>query len=291
MAITAVRNYSPTTTLGQQAQNLLRNDADGPSQPTAGTIPSAVDQILAKLDEIAQAADPGAVPVNELVLAVIPVTTNTFGIGGVTYEFLTAAGASVANDANIAIPLGADAAATLVNAIAAVNGTATQNALLKNVAGTAPALYKNTTVKVVADANGTSMRVRPAYSIGGAVKPSNPSITVAEAITDAGDIWTQGNVNFNTLGGRAIAENRRLGVQSKTITAAMITNKTRFEFGFTPATIAGVTIMDSAGKLRYRASLTGDTFVITGTGVLATFAGGAAPDIQATDVVTVTVTE
>ena len=79
----------------------------------------------------------------EIDLSVLATTTDTLVLDGETYEFVTASG-TVAADANIAVAIAGDAAATLVNLIAAVNGTAA--ALHPNIlnSGATPALGRGT---------------------------------------------------------------------------------------------------------------------------------------------------
>lgn len=225
------------------------------------------------------AVDNGSLASASLVLSAQPTTTDTIGIGGDTYEFVAAAG-NVANDANIAVEIGASAAATRANLIAAINATDADNqhATINNVADTAPALA-NGTEDVVADEVGTDVRVRTADAPGGNVLGASPSLVLAEVITAAADIWKEGNVNMNTLGGAAPAS-RAHAIAEVTVTAAMVTNGKQVSFPFTPTRFR-VQVTDSFGVVRGNGS---DSFAIANDGVLVTFGGGADPDIQATDV-------
>lgn len=214
-----------------------------------------------------------------LVMSAQPVTTNTVTIGADVYEFVTAAGA-VADNANIAVEIAGSAALTLVELIAAINADKSDNrhANITNVATTAAALA-NGTENLLADALGTSLRIRVADAPGGTVIGGDPSIVLAESITDAADVWLEGNINMNTLGGRAAQVAKRTFAEV-TVTAAMITNDLRIDVGFTP-TRFGVQVITSAGVVIGTTSA--DVFAIDNDGILVTFNGGAAPDIQATD--------
>lgn len=227
--------------------------------------------------------DRGAIPSAALLMAQQPTTADTIGIGADTYEFVTAAGA-VADDDNIAVAIGGNAAATRANLIAAINATDANNqhANITLIDTITPA-KANGTENVVADEVGTTVRIRYATGPGGAVRSGNPSIVLAEAITHAADIWNVGNVNLNTLGGigaSAIPSART----SFTVSAAMVTNG--FQVAF-PFTVVGFTLLARASTGGIRAGAVGDLAVISTTNINFTFSGGAAPAWQATDVITV----
>jgi len=216
-----------------------------------------------------------------LLFANQPVATDTIDIGADVYEFVTAAG-NVTNDANIAVVILGSAALTLAALVLAVNATYAPNEhpTINNIADDAPALA-NGTEAVVADVIGTTMRIRSASVAGGSLVAADPSIVLAEAITDAADIWDVGDVNLNTLAGRA-QDNKRTSVAAVAITAAMITNTVRIDFPFTPVRFVAQ-VRTSAGVVRVPAA---DAFVIGDGGIVVTFGGGVAPDMQATDILT-----
>lgn len=233
-----------------------------------------------KVYNMLDAAEDQGVPASaELVMSAQPVTTDTIDIGADVYEFVTAAGA-VADDANIAVEIGASAAATLTNLVAAINATYSpdQHPNITNVATTAPALA-NGTEAVVASEDGTSLVAMNADAAGGTILPGDQSIVLAEAITDAADIWTAGNVDMNTLQGNAQID-RKVALAAVTITAAMITNDLRIDFDFTPTRFL-VQVQDSSGVSRGAGD---DAYTISGNAIKVVFGGGADPDIQATDV-------
>lgn len=243
------------------------------------------DQVISQLEAY---DDSGIIPNAILEMSAQPVTTNTFGIGGDTYEFVTSAG-NVADDANIAIEIAGSAEDTRDNAIEAINATDTNNqhANINNVADDAPALA-NGTENVLADGFGDGLRVQPTQGApGDPAFPSNPSLVLAEAITDAADIWDVGNVNMNTLGGRAVGS-RKSVVAQLTVTAAMITKgDRRIRTPFTP-TAFSVAVETSAGVRRVPGA---DSYAIGSEGVTITLNGGGAPAIQATDIVTMRIWE
>lgn len=237
-------------------------------------------------DTVDAAADGGVIPHAELVMSQQPTTGDTVTIGADVYQF-KASGESVSNNARIAVQIGASAALTRANLIAAINARDANNlhANILNVAGTAPA-KANGTEKVRAFESGNNVVIEPTRLVPGdsVSYPSSPSILLAEAITHASDIWVEGAVNLNTLGGRAEAMRQR-SRSSTTITAAMITaTARRVRFPFTPTGFT-VQIRTATGAIRLTDG--GDTFAIDGNDVLITLAGGAAPDIQATDIVTI----
>jgi hypothetical protein len=77
-------------------------------------------------------------------------------------------------------------------------------------------------------------------------------------------------------------------VAEVTITAAMITNGLRVDVPFTPTRFE-VQVITSAGVVIGTTSA--DTFAIDNDGILVTFGGGIAPDMQATDILRLTITE
>lgn len=222
--------------------------------------------------------DAGVVASSRLVLSDQPTATDTIGIGSDTYEFV-ATGGNVADDAYIAVEIGGDAGETRDNLIAAINATDPDNEHpnINNVADDAPA-KSNGTEAVVADEVGTSVRVRSADVAGGNALAADPSIVLAESITAAADIWITGDVNLNTLAGRA-QRNSRATLAKVAITAAMITNGLYIDLPFTPDRFT-VQVQDSSGVVRGHGA---DAFVINGDVLEVTFNGGADPDIQATD--------
>lgn len=224
------------------------------------------------------AVDAGVIPVWTFLGATIPVTLDTLTIGADIYQFVTAAG-SVNDDTYIGVPLGGSADATLDNLVAAINATAGVTGL-KLIDGVTAALNHGT-LGVKAVKVGTTVECRPAATPGGTALASNPSIALNEAVTDAGDIWNVGNVNVNTLGGRAAAQ-RKSGRATVTVTSAMITNKVQVDFGFTPTGFLPSARASDGGAVPMDG---GDKFVITGNGILVTFGGGAG-DLANTNVLT-----
>jgi hypothetical protein len=235
-------------------------------------------------DAVEAAYDAGVIPHAELVLSSQPTTGDTIGIGADTYQFRAAA-AAVTNNGYIAVAIGGSAALTRAALIAAINATYDDNEHpnITNIATTAPA-KANGTERVRAYQSGTSVVIEPTQKSPGEPEgyPSNPSIVLAEAITAGADVWVEGNVNLNTLGGRA-GGLRRQGRASLTVSAAMITATGRhIKFPFTP-TMFTVQVRKSDGGERQTDG--GDVFAISGDGVLWTAGGGAAPDVQASDTI------
>jgi len=208
---------------------------------------------------------------------------DTIDIGTDVYEFLVSgSGLDVAADVNIGVLVGVDAEATRANLIAAINATDADNAhaTLLQTDSTTPAVA-NGTESLVADEIGTTVRIRNADAAGGNPLPGEQSIVLAEAITDAADIWDCGEVNMNTLAGRG-AGTQSTGYTKLAVTAAMITAGTvRVDFSFT-ATNFLASVESSAGVLKADGS-GADTVAIANGGLLVTLNNGAG-DIDATDV-------
>lgn len=252
-------------------QAAMRNDTRG----------NAVFSMLNSMEDSGVAASSRFAMPNQ------PTTGDTVDVGADVYEFVTASGA-VADDANIAVAIGADAGETRDNWIAAVNATYEPNEHpnITNVATTGPALA-NGTEALFADEVGTDVRLRNADEAGGTVEGGSPDILLAEAVTDPADVWKEGNVNMNTLAGRAGIV-RQHTLAELVVTAAMITTgDVRVDVPFTPTRFM-VEVYTSAGVQRDAGT---DSFAIASDGVVITLGGGAAPDIQATDVVRLLIVE
>lgn len=226
--------------------------------------------------------DPGVTPVAVIAMATEPTATDTLTIGGDVYEFVATAGA-VADDANIAVELEgavADTRDNLVDAINAVNAT-NLHANITNIATTAPALA-NGTERILATEIGATVAIQYADGPGGAVNVGDPSILLGEALTDASDIWDVGDVNLNTLGGKDKTAREQIST-SFVVTAAMITaGVIRVDLPWQPSQYSW-----SARLVTGEHRLTANDLVLAiSTGLEVTLTGGGAPDIQATDILT-----
>lgn len=265
-------------TLGRKLRRLLHFVAD------RATLETVVDLIT---DGVPNPPG-GSVPVAILNLATNPTAGDTLTIGSDVYEFRAAAG-SLANDGNIAVAIGAavgDTQTNLINAINAVDANNLHPTVFKSD-GVTPAKANGTMAIVADEPVANKIRIKYADEAGGTAIAGDPSISLGEALTAAADIWEVGNVNLNTLAGRLAYQDQ--SVATLTITAAMVTaTRVRIAFPFTVGHYM-VQIRSSAGKLRNEA-LSDDTFTIDNGDILIGLAGGAAPDIQATDTVTVIAT-
>lgn len=286
------RSATPADPFGRAAYRLLRNWHDGPpdkTDPTTG-IPTSSKQFV----DAIEGTSIGSPATAELIFSVQPTDADTLTIGADVYEFaLVATNNVLANTTNIGVEIGTDVAATKVNLIYAINARDPncRSATLVDSAGAAAKACG--TEHVFADAITSRVRIASATAAGGDVIAANPSISLNEGITSATDIWAVSTsgvaVNMNTLGGRAAAP-YATSIKCVTITAPMITNTYNFRFPFvmTSSSPFIVQVRDSAGKMRMDGDLGSDTFVYSNGGVLATFSGGAAPDVQATDAVCIT---
>lgn len=186
-----------------------------------------------------------------LIMSAQPAHQDTIGIGNDTYEFInTGTGTVVASDTNIAVVIGGSAAATRANLIAAINGTATNPHPTVTLADTVTGAVAIGTESFVADEISNDVRIRTASQPGGTAIGGNPSKSLAESITDAADVWRQGNVNVNTLGGQTRAR-KKVAHGQITVTSAMITSEP-FTVASLPFTPTGFTVQvrSSTGLLR-----------------------------------------
>lgn len=227
----------------------------------------------------------GAIPSAKLALANQPTDGDTLTIGADVYEFVnTAVDTIINNDTRIAVVIGATAAATRANLIAAINATDANNQhATVTLADELTPAKANGTETVFADEVGTTVRIQGADVVGGNPTAGEYSIALGEAITHAADIWNVGNVNLNTLADGA-ASARSVTFASVTVTAAMISNGYSVVF---PFTVVGFTLFAQAATGGIRAGAVGDLAVASGTSIGLTFSGGAAPAWQATDVLTI----
>lgn len=249
---------------------------------TSDTVVLGTDSpTFASLDVTTSVKDYGSVPSATLLFGNQPADHDTIGIGADTYQFLTAAGA-VTNDSYIGVVIGGNAPATKTSLLAAINGTAGVTGLKK--IDTVTAALNHGTESVVGDSIGTTVRIRNADAPGGNAVVGNPSRVLAEAITDAADVWNVGNVNMNTLSGAA-ASVRKFSRSKVTLTAAMITNGFQLDFPFVPVGFS-VQAVSSTGGVRSGAVT--DLFTIANSGIAYASSGAGAPALQATDIVWVT---
>ena len=228
-------------------------------------------------------SDPGSIAVAAINIATNPTATDTIGIGADTYEFVAAAG-DVADDANIAVEIKGSATLTRDELVAAINATDANNQhpTIFQTDSTTPALA-NGTEAVLATEVGTTVLIQSATKPGGAIQAADPSIVLAEALTDASDVWDVGDVNVNTLAGRAKSQ-RQQATTSIAITAAMITaGVIRIDLPWQP-THWTWQARQATGEIRQSVA---DIVIASAAGLAVTLDGGISPSIQATDVLTV----
>lgn len=223
------------------------------------------------------AYDAGTVATWRMDFVNTPVTGDTATIGADVYEFRAAA-EQISNDTYVGVFLGVSAAACLTNWVAAINGAGTGIADgILAVGGGGPLLVENGTETVFADEIATDLRCRYADAVGGTPAAGDPSIVLAENITNAANIWDCGDVNTNTLAG-AIAGHRPHAVTQVTVTTAMITNGLMINF---PFVVTHFRVYPSvAGVPRWQDTAVTDAFALTSEGIGCAFGGGAAPNIQ-----------
>lgn len=226
----------------------------------------------------------GAVPAQILSIGTEPTATDTVVIGADTYEFVASSGA-VADDANIAVELTGTVADTVTNLIAAINAedADNQHANITNVATDAPALANGTEAVAASLLSAGKVLVKGAERAGGSPKAGAGVLALSETLTAAADGWDPGSVNMSTLGGEAPGA-LRVGISTYTVANASAGGLRVFSFDFTPKAFMVQARSSTGGE---RQTDGGDVFALSGNDVVLTLAGGAAPDIQDTDVVTV----
>lgn len=210
----------------------------------------------------------GEVCAARLNMATDPSNADTVTIGGHVFKFLTTL---IAADTTTQVTRGVSAAATRAAFIDAINGTA--NVLV------VPATTPHTLALLADEVDTSRVRIRQASSKGGSVRIAAPtSVAVSESLTNASDVWDCANMNET-----GCAPGLACQMVRRAITATMITaTKTHFEFPFTPTKFVASVKLSTGG---HRVLDADDLFTISGNAIKLTLAGGAAPDIQATDIV------
>jgi hypothetical protein len=213
----------------------------------------------------------GVVPSARFLLDTQPTNGDTVVVGGHTFKFVTSLAAqNTFTQMKIgASDSGASARTLLIHA-------------LNGVVDAANITYGTVAVpNVLADLIDTNkVRARLATAPGGTALPGRTSVAVSSSMTHAADVWDQ--ANLNDTGQPA---NASMGLSSVTISAAMITaGKVFVEFPFTPAAFVA-SINESTGNMAR--NVTTDTLTIEGNAVKITLAGGASPNLQANDIVSI----
>ncbi len=164
--------------------------------------------------------DMGYVGSASIPLTVNPTATDTIDIGATTIEFVAAAG-DVADDANVAVEIGGSAAATFVNLLAALNGTApSAHATIFKTDSATPALGRSPELIRAVEPATNILAVMAADRVGGDILPGvAPSLALTDSLT-AVVAWNYANLNLT--GGVAAGKAKRTLV-FHTVTAGQIT--------------------------------------------------------------------
>lgn len=220
-------------------------------------------------DDLDLSAIGGIAGYAELELATQPTHQDTIVIGRNTYECInTATGTVVADDANIAVVRGANAAAFLANIIAAINRrAAAAHATVTKADTTTPAVGVGSE-SVYAFASGTKLCIRPAVIPGSTVKPAGADVAF---ITLSDTLSASVGWNVADLGklGLDPFEGRMAGVKFSVTTAMILSGRAQFETAFDVRSIL-VDVRDSNGKKK---QVLDDAFTFSGKVVTATLAG------------------
>lgn len=231
---------------------------------------ATINEHAAALDAL-ELLDSGVVPSARVNMATAPTANDTVTIGGHVFKFVAALGAA---DTFTQVKIGT-AAATRAAFVKAINGTV-------DAANVTPATVPFAGLVVADEIDTSRIRIRAAATRGGTplTATAGTSVAVSEALTAAADVWDRANLNESGEAAR-----RRFASTTIAITAAMIAaGKVYVEFPFTPTDVE-ITVRSAAG-----APLpTTDAAVIEGNAVKITLAGGAAPALVATNVVTIQV--
>jgi hypothetical protein len=226
--------------------------------------------IKAKFDDLDKAVENGTIPSARLNLATLPTANDTVTIGGHVFKFVAALAAAAAFTQVKVLGTAALDRAALVKAI---NGTADANVV--------PAIVPHAVPVIADEIDATRIRIRKADVKGGTPTPTakaGANIAVAEGLTAGADVWDRANLNESGQ-----ANVGAVAISSVVITAAMITaGKVYVELPFTPIDFV-FNAKSAAGVPR----LITDNIVIEGDAIKIPLAGGAAPAIQPTDIVTV----
>lgn len=240
--------------------------------PLKSMSPKLIKAKLAEHDAALDNAEGGGtIPSARLNMATAPTANDTVTIGGHVFKFVAALGAA---DTFTQVKIGT-AAASRTAFIKAINGTV-------DAANVKPATVPHT-IAIVADLIDTSrIRIRTATAKGGTAVAASKgtSIALAEALTAAADVWDRANLNET---GQTNAQTS--AVSSIVITAPMIAaGKVYVEFPFTPLDFT-FTVRSATGALLPCT----DLLTIEGNAIKIALAGGAAPNLVATNIVTLDV--
>lgn len=213
----------------------------------------------------------GVCAAGRLKLATGPTANDSVTIGGMVFKFVAALGAA---DATTQI-LNGTAAQARARLVEAINGTADAGNWQE---ATAPFA-----VHVVADALDTDkIRVRSADARGGNAIGSRASVAVVEGLTAAADVWDVANLDET---GQPAAS--KIGIAKIAITAAMITRaEAHVEFPFQPVAFVA-TVLESNGSSARAVTTDLMTLAADNTSIKIALAGGASPNLQAGDIVTI----
>ncbi len=206
----------------------------------------------------------GIVPSLRLAFATDASNADTVTINGNVFKFLTTL---ITADTTTQIKRGTSAAVTLGLLVKAINGTVDADIVL----ATTPF-----TDSIVADAVGTSLRIRKADAQGGSpVAGVSTSYAVSETLTPAGDIWSAANLSVS---GKAATDSQQT-VGSVAITAAMVTNGSfQVELPFTPT----VVLWDGYASTGIKRAIN-EAVTISSNAINLALAGGGSPNWQAGD--------
>lgn len=236
-----------------------------------------------------------------ILLSTNPTHQDSLTIGADVYEFInTATGTVVADDGNVAVAIGANAAATQANLLAALNGTAAAEHATITLADTETPAIGVGSLPMYGVVNSNVLSLFYSKSQGksplsitqaqwATMPAAVPSIALSDDLT-ASVAWSHTNMNqvpyFNgALGVVSRSASVQITVTAAMIAAGMVT--VIFRVGAGAGMAMHVTCYTASGVIKVPAA---DTFTLnTTTGFLDIAFNDDTGDLDATDVIHVTV--
>ena len=197
---------------------------------------------------------------------------NTVTIGADVYEFRAVTPPLGGTATRIWVYNGANAAASLVNLIDAINGVVAAARITRTAQ--APTAGTNTElVAAVAGVAATDLILFSAASIGGAQAASATATATTETLADAPDIWDLGTMYAGVATGQGSVGYATIALTADYIVKANV----QVQFPFTPVSVV----------VRNRMRPNIEAYTIAATRVSQALAGGGAPNNAAGDVLDV----
>ena len=270
--------------------NVALAENDSPALSST-RLPSVVQDLAAAME--AGGGSPGSPTTFWVSASGDTPATETLTLGGDVYEFL-ASGATVAADTNIGVVRGGGVFATLTNLVAAINASAGATGILQSDGSAALSRGREPflAAKLAVDKIRVSSADAPGGNIVGARLTQVVGSSGGSLLTFDDPIAGGGSLDNDALGGANPNDISPMAVSVKISAADIAANfkeivfPANFTFGFAGNSKFWLTFADSLGApvVRDEVPMAGaEANVLEYT----IFGGGAAPNIQADDTVTV----